>query len=534
MNKTRISFFIFFLVAFAAAFGLPGAFAAESPQDIMAGVVVDEIASFLDGRVDVHETGEFGIAIHTIGDETGALGTEAVLLKGLLYGKLLVSSRFSCVGGEEAERAAEEILGEGPVETAPRDALKELGGRLGARHLVSGRFFRSDENTYFQMYLFDLWEGILLYTPIFDVPELEAERIEVPEPEKPDPEFVPEGGLRFFEGEGPESPVLDFGLFRDDTGALAAAFLTTTSFEVYRVMPDHRLKMIWEGEYKKVFPRRGTAASLHLSSQSGRQAAVVSMNPFTKSFRYTWDDDRFEKAGNIDGFIVDMTEGVELVSKYGKGVVSFDGVGTTLRVTGATGEAEKKALPLPVDYFDGCILEWESASFDLARVAVVDETGVIRVYGMGGVEMMKTGERYGGGLDCGARGGERYLAASTTSAEQDAILLLSREEDGLREVWRSRTVRGAIYSQKFFDINDDGRDEIAGVLEEEGGRQRLFAVAPVYIEEDVSADDAPAAEEKYVEEETVEEDKLAEEEPVEEGGEVEEVMEEEDEDEGEE
>ncbi|MFH1538102.1 MAG: hypothetical protein ABIH66_04030 [bacterium] len=469
----RICLAVIFACA-AAVFG------AESPQDIMAGVVADEVARYLDERVDVREAGGYSIVVHSFGDETGELATEAMLIKKLLYGKFSFDSRFVTIDQSKTKQAADMLLEGRPTEAASEETLKELGSELGSRYLVAGRLFRTGADTLLQVYLFDLWEGILLCTPIFDVPVAKAEKIEVPEPEKLVPAFAPEGGLRFFEGEAPPSPVLGFEVYRDDDGALAAAFLTTTSFEVYRILPENALKSVWTGEYKKAFPRRGTAASLHIVSSASGQATIVSMNPFKYSFRYEWSGDKFEKARNIDGFVVDALEGVELISKYGRGVVSFEGVSTFLRVTDGTGEVKKHALPLAVDYFGGCILEWDSTSLDLVRVAVVDETGVIRIYGAGGKEIMATEEKYGGGLDCGRRGKERYLAATTVSPERDAVLLLSQEENGIKEVWRSKTVDGAIYSQKFVDINGDGDPEIAGVLEEKGGRQRLFAVAPSY------------------------------------------------------
>lgn len=504
MKNAKKILFHAILAALFALIAAPGAFAARSAQDIYADKVMADLVSYLkkDAGADVL------VAVAPITDETGRQKTEAALLRQLLYGDFAVKSGFKCVDWDILEGVLATTASGKPTESLSPDALKKIGVETGADFMIGGRFYVDNQQNVFQAYLFKLSSGILVYTPIFDSrdqeekPAEKTDKEEKPkekekEPEKPKEEkpkepdketkpaqktggiAIPKGETVYFNGEKLERPILDFDVFRDLDGSLSIAFLTTGSFDVFKLAADNNLAAVWQGEYKKPFPKRGTAASLNVLPTPAGIGAVVAMNPFKYTFKYTWDDRKFKKTINLDDFVVDSRDKVEIVSKYGKGVISFDGASTYFRINHGS-EAVKIAIPLAHDYYDACLLSWEEAAPEVSRIATVDESGILRIVGSGGKQALAAEGKFGGGLDCTGGKTAKLVAASSASSDPDTVILMAFNGKMVYEVWRSKPIKGAIIKQKFFDLDGDGDPEVFGVMADEAGKQRLFAVSPAY------------------------------------------------------
>ncbi|MFC1474702.1 hypothetical protein ACFLQK_01540 [bacterium] len=312
------------------------------------------------------------------------------------------------------------------------------------------------------------------------------------------PEAEP-GMISYFKGENPDSPIMGMSVMTiDGDGSPGIIFLTAASMEVFQFSSGLKIERVWEGKFVKEFPYRGLAASVFSGTHKRRKFIFVSMNKFQKSFAYRWEDSRLEKAGRANGFFVDTlpSQSVNLMSGYGEGVISFSGPATYF-VNTSGDEPEKHNFPIMEDYYSGCILRWLDVSVDLARVALVTEHGIIKVYQGAGKLEARSRDAYGGKLACLSVQETEYLFVSTESGTNDALAVLKIEDEELLEIWRSPALGGAITNFVTCDLDGDGETEILGVLETGDEREMIFRILPQYEEapvEEESADEEPADE----------------------------------------
>ncbi|MEW6201800.1 MAG: hypothetical protein AB1546_07485 [bacterium] len=462
------------------------AYAMKSPQDILVDSIESDLQSFFKERLKYQEE-KISIALLPLEDATGVYDKDSQIITQLLVGRFTLNPIFSIMQLSSVEKTFAELYPAKKVDGLSQSELIALGASLHKQYLISGGFFRSDSVAYLQLFLRDLSNGILIYAPMFRVPAHELGEGKT-ETEVVNPETAKEtmrhekveGSVVLFEGDMPGYPVVDFALFDLGKGQKAVAFITTESFAVHRIDPDNRLTRIWTSEYKTPFPLRGLAGHLDIRQNGDAINAVVSINKFKHSFLYKWEGEEFKIETNIDGFVVNRRDDHWLVSRYGNGVISYSGKNTFIRDGMSDEGKEQYPFQLPVDYYAGCILFYDTVNPDLTKVGVVDEGGVIHIYGAKGQEKVKATGVYGSGFDCLESQEVLYFAATADAADTDSVILLSYHDGGINEVWRSRAMRGAVYDVKSFDLDEDGVSEIFGVLEQGDGGGKFFVVHPVF------------------------------------------------------
>lgn len=293
------------------------------------------------------------------------------------------------------------------------------------------------------------------------------------------------GDIEYFEGEQPSGDIIAIDVISlDHIDSPGIVIMTTSAMEVFRFNKKGRLAREWKGDFVKSFTRRGTTAEVYAGTHKGRRMVFVSMNRFSKSFAYRWDMEEraLEKAGRVNSYMVDLLpmQSVYLMADYGEGIISRDG-GSTHFVEAGSAEPEKTGFPVPEDYYSGCIMRWTRVSAELARIAVVTETGAVKVFQGPSKLMARTEPRYGGQLVCGPvtpSGG--LLFTTTMSDTDDAVVLLSYSNNEIVEKWRTGPLGGAVVQLTGCDLDKNGETELLGVLETNTGRQIIFRLLPDY------------------------------------------------------
>jgi len=292
------------------------------------------------------------------------------------------------------------------------------------------------------------------------------------------------GAVSYFSGDLPPDQIIGIAVTEiDGDGTRGLVLLTTGSMEVFQFSWGGKIERLWEGKFTNRFPSRGTAASVFSSLHQAKKIVFVSVNKFSKSLAYRWENGRIVKAGRANGSFVDAiaSKGINLLSEYGNGIISFSGKDTHFINTSGE-KPEKSGFPIDVDYFSGCILRWMDESVELARVAVVTEEGKINVYqGPGKPDAVSAGV-YGGELACAGTKQNEYLLTTTNSETDDAIVLLEVKNDSISEIWRSSQLGGAVTNLATGDFDGDGRLEVIGALRKTEGLYAIFRLLPGYPE----------------------------------------------------
>jgi len=332
--------------------------------------------------------------------------------------------------------------------------------------------------------------------------ELEEAEDALPEEEKPEPKaadapgplddalaklpVATPGTVEYLSGMRSDLPVLALAAIPlKDDGTPGIAVLTSGALDLYYFSEPGRLSRVWSGKFQKVYPKRGVAGTMKVGSFGGKNLLFVSMNPFDRAFAYEWTGESLERAGRVSGFVADAlrAEAVTVISDYGAGVTSFDGLKTRLVDTsGATPRTVN--FPVSPDYYSICARRWSDTSANLTQLVAAGEDGVIRMYEGSGNEKARTETRYGGAVLCAkadesAQGAAQYIVATTESATEDAVALLRAETGLITEIWRAGPFNGAVVALASWDFDGDGRTEIIGALDT-GAGFRLFRVLPPY------------------------------------------------------
>jgi hypothetical protein len=332
--------------------------------------------------------------------------------------------------------------------------------------------------------------------------ELEAAEDALPEEEKSEPKAAgapgpldgalaqlsaaTPGTVEYLTGMRSEFPVLALAAIPlKDDGTPGIAVLTSGALDLYFFSEPGRLSRVWTGKFQKTYPRRGVAGTMKVGSFGGKNLLFVSMNPFDRAFAYEWTGESLERAGRVSGFVTDAlrTESVTVMSDYGAGVTSFNGLKT--RLVDTSGKSPRTVnFPVSPDYYSICARRWSDASANLTQLVAAGEDGIIRMYEGPGNERARTEMRYGGAALCvkadeSAPGAAQYIVATTESATEDAVALLRAEAGLITEIWRAGPFNGAVVALASWDFDGDGRNEIIGALDT-GAGFRLFRVLPPY------------------------------------------------------
>jgi len=305
--------------------------------------------------------------------------------------------------------------------------------------------------------------------------EEDTENVKYDMPEK--------GGVKYFKDGLSNSQVLDiYNIELDDKGAHGLIVLTSGSMEVLKLNPDYTTEVLWSGKFKTQYPVRGLSGRLSVGIHNDIKLIFVSMTPFDKSFAYEWKQGKMEKAGRVSGFVIDVFDNqmVHLVSDYGKGVVTFSGENT--RIIDTSGDETRIIeFRIPEEYYSGCISEWSDISAELVEVSVVTEEGRLKYFKGSENQKYVSDEIYGNQLECADNNGEMYYFTTTNSKTDDTVVMIERNGDIVKEVWRGQELGGTVLSITGVDFDSDGNIEIIGVLEKQGGAgTALFHIVPEY------------------------------------------------------
>jgi len=294
------------------------------------------------------------------------------------------------------------------------------------------------------------------------------------------------GTVEYLSGMRSDLPVLALAAIPlKDDGTPGIAVLTSGALDLYYFSEPGRLSRVWSGKFQKVYPKRGVAGTMKVGTFGGKNLLFVSMNPFDRAFAYEWTGESLERAGRVSGFVADAmrAEAVTVMSDYGAGVTSFNGLKT--RLVDTSGASPRTVnFPVSPDYYTICARRWSDTSANLTQLVAAGEDGVIRMYEGPGNEKARTETRYGGAVLCAkadesAPGAAQYIVATTESATEDAVALLRAETGLITEIWRAGPFNGAVVALASWDFDGDGRTEIIGALDT-GAGFRLFRVLPPY------------------------------------------------------
>lgn len=482
---------------------------AQSYLDATAEAVAAEVTELFTAKLEAPAGGKSSVALYQFKDLTGKFQPDAQLLRKLLFGKLTIGKRFKPAGMTSFDAAFAEAFPSKTLDDLEQEQLTRLWQKTGATYVLSAKIAMQDGRPALQVFVYDAEKGILLFTPVFpfDAKPSAAPpaQVEKPKPDgtqktpavekvsKPAVYDMTPGKFNFFTGALPKSPAIDFlPVNLDADPKPEVIFLTTDSMDIVK-LSDNKASEYWKNQYKKSFPLRGLTGAIFSKAAGGKPALFVSMNVFSGSIVYLWENDNPVKKLNLDHFVayLDPRSGAALMADYGKGRLSYNGGASFLAESPASESGGKFGYKLPDDYYSGCVAEWSNTGPELTMVATVDEGGSLKVY-RGGKAIADSGPRAGSTLDCWKSGatGNIYFVTSTNAGGKDAALLFVLRKKGagytLDKAWSSAQFEGALTRARFFDLDGDGRPEIMGMIAKSpGAAPKLFYVSPTYAKEDM-------------------------------------------------
>jgi hypothetical protein len=474
--------------------------AAESFMDAVTDTARKEIVSALTDRTgDLPNGGPVRLAIGSFDDETGTFSEDAATMRQLLFGNLSLDRRFDPTGLNEFDIEYAKVAGTRPPDKLTQAELKDLGSRTWSSYLFFARIRDDAGHPFVQGYLLSLRRGVLVSTPRIpisnEIPKTERkpvieespdestqkpahETIETKPLSQENPLSPATGRIEYPAGEFQPGAVLDIAA----AGSPLSLFvLTAKSLDVYSLNRDG-VKQVWVGNFKKTYPTRGLSGRLMSGMESGSPVVVVSMNVFSKSFRYVWDGKQFRKdTSKLDGVVAEWQPSMHLalLSEYVPNGVLFAAKGSYM--LDSSGVAQKKLQPaIADDYNAACVMRGPDGKTNPIRLVTVDASGRLHMVEPDG-EKSHTEAIYGGDVNCWTSpSGIPYVVTTTAGGKNDSIVLLAYSRGKFEERWRSKPIEGSIYHHTLADINRDGTPEIIGVLELKNGTRRLFVAAPEY------------------------------------------------------
>jgi len=513
--------------AFAAAFLFALAAAASAAQsyiDLLTDDITAEANDIFDNRLAVPSADKIKIGLYRFKDFTDKYQSDATTIRKLLFGKLSMSNRLRPISLDTFDGVYDSLYPYRTIDELTQEQLIQLGKHADVDYIFSAKITFQDNRPVLEMCVFNARKGILLFTPVFPFDRTAAPSVspaqtkpaetkpaepkpadtkpktdanankETPDKETSAPlETTPDKPV-FFTGAIPKYSVVDFlPVNIDNDPKPEVVFLTTSSMDVIK-LNGTKASSFWGSEYKKSFPRRGLAGTIFARQSGGKTTMFVSMNVFSGSIVYQWEGGNPVRKRNLDSFIADIdpVSGGALTSQYVKGKITFSGANTAI-IDSLGDNGKKYPVKPPSDYLAGCIVEYQKAAPDLSTIAVVDESGRIKVIRGGAAKpLVETEPRAGGALDCwrGPVTGNTYMLSSTLNSSKDAVLILALKKKGkdyvIDKQWSSTLFDGAITKVRFYDMNGDGRPEVLGTLEKPAGSApKFFYVVPRFPKEDM-------------------------------------------------